>query len=359
MRHLTATLTLLILISTALAAGNAHHARAQSPAGSVRLVAVDADAAGNSPNALGSLNVCAEVPVGQSRDIDVIVQGVPALTDDAGGLAGYEFRLYYNPSFMRITGVNITQQMLSANPDSAVIDGLGDSVPNDSGRFLVVAADFGSDRGESGDGVLARITVEGVAIGTTNLTISPPGDFQAVEVTRLNDSGNHEYTIDGTQNALLAVGESCNPAATPPPPATPVTTQTPSPPTGEPGATDGPAASGDAGSTESPGAETPDGEDGSASPTGSPGEGGDDENNGSADNGDDDDGSDALLFVLLGLGVAAIAAGIAFFVINRRRAGGESAAGGDLPPAGDEPPSPSGETGDATPPDEPAGPPPQ
>jgi hypothetical protein len=77
--------------------------------GRVDLVAVDADPTGNQQNGpLGPVDECREVAVGETFDIDVIVDEV--YVND--GLAGWEFRLSYDAALVRVVGIDIAGQML-------------------------------------------------------------------------------------------------------------------------------------------------------------------------------------------------------------------------------------------------------
>jgi hypothetical protein len=279
--------------------------------GSIPLIAADTDVAGNTPGSLGSIDVCAEMQVGEQRQIDVVIQDV-----SEPGMAGFNFYLLYDERYIRIIEADVEGQMLGSAAASNVFD--FSVAPNEDGKMLVAAVDFGSGADETGSGVLVRLTIEGVGAGTTDLAITN----KKVEDS---DPATGDYAIEAVQNGLVAVGVACIPDASPPPPATDAPTQPID------GGTDGQTEPPQDGETPEPG-ESPEPGDGaspatSASPsaTGTGDGGGDDDGNGTGDNGgsdtDDDDGTGWLL-PAVGIGVAVLAlAGGAGFLIMRRRQG--------------------------------------
>jgi hypothetical protein len=157
-----ALLACLIALFTAASA-----ASAQAP-GQVDLVAIDVEPAGNAPNGpLGPVGTCHEVNVGETFEIDVVVNSVP----QGAGMAGFQFALLYDPSALRVTGVDEFGGMLNAGPGSSVLT-FGEMTPDVDGSFHVAAADFGTGPGESGDGTLASVTLEASSAGQSSLSVS-------------------------------------------------------------------------------------------------------------------------------------------------------------------------------------------
>ena len=90
--------------------------------------------------------------------------------------------------------------LLAANPGSSLVS-LGDSTPHADGSFLVAVTDFGlSTTPESGSGVLARITLQGVGPGVSELTLTS---------VAIADASNARYGIDSTVAAEVAVDALC------------------------------------------------------------------------------------------------------------------------------------------------------
>ena len=132
-----------------------------STADSVR---VDADPTGNTPTSLGTINDCREVDVDDSFDVDIVIQGV---TD----IHAFDISLSYDPAILELTG-NDVQQMLVAGGASNLLD-LSDALPDTDGFYGTRGQDLSTSAGdsESGDGVLARVTLKAVGTGTSTLSV--------------------------------------------------------------------------------------------------------------------------------------------------------------------------------------------
>ena len=144
--------------------------------------------------------------------------------------------LSYNPAFLKVVG-NDVNQLLAANPGSSVQNFTPDNPPppDTDGYFHPSAYDWQPDppvpgHSETGSGVLARITFQAIAPGTSQLTLTtvklmdPDG----------NAIGDTSYPFDRIFdgqifNAEIRIGEPC-PTVTPTP--TPTRTPTPGPPVG-------------------------------------------------------------------------------------------------------------------------------
>ena len=160
-------------------------------------VGIDADPAGNTATSLGEIETCVSVSPGDSFDIDVFVDAVPAEL----GLGGFGFNLNYDNAAITVTALEAAL-LLNANGDSGPLISLSEGTPDSDGSFTVGVADFsGSDPGETGAGVLARITLEASgASGITALTLT------AVDLaTPAADS----IPVDSTGAGQVAVGEEC------------------------------------------------------------------------------------------------------------------------------------------------------
>jgi hypothetical protein len=304
------TLSRALLVSLLAAAGAllvlTLSVRAQSVAGPVDFLGVDTDTAGNSPTSVGQVEVCSELEVGEERQIDIVVRGVPSSAD--GGLSGFQLLLLFDERFIHVTDYAIDDQFLAANDGSNVLEDFSDPVPNDTGVMVLAGVDFGSSDNESGDGVIARLTVSGVDTGTSDLII--------VTHELVPFSAQEKYEVTTLQNALLTVGVDCAPNASPPPPpdepATPRVTQLPE--TDAPGDNGGESPGASPDTPETPGeGETP-GPTGSGAPTAT-------RTAGASGNGDDDDGGGSGTLIIVALVViAALAAlgGAGYYFYTRR-----------------------------------------
>jgi hypothetical protein len=148
------------------------------------------------------------------------------------GIEGFQGDLGYDPTPLNVTGYNVAL-LLAYNSGSTVWDftrtdvGDPDHLPDADGKFTPVAVDGGSAPGETGSGVLARITFHAVANGTSQLTLTKVKLMDAAG-NPIGDT-NGDYIFDGPiSNAEIRIGEPC-PTATPTPTRTPTPTATPTP----------------------------------------------------------------------------------------------------------------------------------
>jgi hypothetical protein len=192
------TVGLLIVISAITST------EAASPQGPIDLLAADTDTTGNSANAIGSVEACAETSVGNQIVVDIIVQDVPAFVGPApnqgGGVSGFDFFVHYDPAILNVTGSDISQ-MLAVEAGSGPLD-FGDTPPDTGdGEFHVAAGDFGPS--EMGDGVLARITFDAIGAGTSSIDIDPPDLNDSLP--DIADGGNNLYDINTVLAGEVAV----------------------------------------------------------------------------------------------------------------------------------------------------------
>lgn len=178
--------------------------------GVIDLVAIDMDVTGNPANGLlSSVETCAQVPVGGQIQIDVIVDEI----DVQEKLKGFEFDLNFEDSGGPGTGTvkvvgNDVAQMIVANSGSSLLN-LSDSTPDATSPFKAAATDLGSPVSavsEVGEGVLARITLEGVADGISALTLSG-----VIIVAAEGPLANAQIPVNNIQGAAIAVGTATCP----------------------------------------------------------------------------------------------------------------------------------------------------
>ena len=167
---------------------------------------LDVDTAGNSALSLGSHETCAEIAsVGDTFDVDAVVRGIPPFDPEtwAGGVAGVQFMLNYDPAVVKVIGLD-TELMLTADADPPPLHmSFSDPVPDADGAFGVAAVDL-SGSGEDGDGVLARLTLEAIGEGGTILDITPDG-AEALVV----DPDGGPYALSFLADAEVVVGGPC------------------------------------------------------------------------------------------------------------------------------------------------------
>jgi hypothetical protein len=294
---------LVALLATSLAAN------AESSEGPIELLAIDTDPTGNTATSVGDVEVCSRLEVGDQYEVDVIVKGVPESTGSAGALTGIDFTISYDERYVEVVDVQADDQFLNAESGSNLID-FTEEVPDTDGLFHVALADFGDNADESGDGILARITLEGIGVGTSQLNFERELVFLDSDLGHVSDQGKYEF--DMIQNGLVTVGVDCAPNVTP----APVMTQTPAPiPTGS-------------GSAETPGESTPvpTNSDGSTVTPGPTSTGDDAGPTGTGDTinpQDDDDDGDTIVIVAIVVTGVLLALAAAGFIALRRRGGTE------------------------------------
>ncbi len=167
----------------------------------IAIVAIDTDvnnAPANTATSFGSIQQCNTLTVGGTLDVDVIIASIPPADEGGGGLDGFQFSLLYDEATVKVTSSD-ANMLLAANSGSSVVP-FGDTAPDTDGSFLIGVADFGSGTAEDGVGVLARITLEGVAQGVSSLTL-----------TRLTpvDSATNGYAVSNVLDADVAVDTGC------------------------------------------------------------------------------------------------------------------------------------------------------
>ena len=162
-------------------------------------IGIDPAPSDNTALSVGTIETCREVTANETFDIDVVVSGIP--TDRP--MQGYQVDLIYDSVLFRVLGAE-PDVMLGARPDSQVVGELTEDTPSQDGRFTVAAADFGSDPGETGSGVLARITLQVQEQASTE--ISTPLRLEEIEIIDDNLLPIEPEEVKVTQ---VAIGTAC------------------------------------------------------------------------------------------------------------------------------------------------------
>ena len=124
---------------------------------------IDTDATGNSATSLGDIDACVSVGTGQTFDVDVYVT-------DVANLAAWQANMAYDATLLRVTAADI--ELFAAGAEEGRTLSLSDTAPDQDGTFVLAAVDATPDsEGHNGSGVLARLTLEAVASGTSFLTL--------------------------------------------------------------------------------------------------------------------------------------------------------------------------------------------
>jgi hypothetical protein len=208
--NLAVRLLAAILLSLAGTCLLASAARAGGP--DVPAVLIDAGIEGNAPDAPGETQDCVSVPVGAAFQVDVIILDV---TD----LLAWEVNLEYDPTLLTVTEHDV-KLFQSANNGSAPID-ISSRLPDTSG-FHTLSAFESSDPPavDSGSGVLARVTLETLAEGESELQvgsrdINEDGKqdrgtlIKNVDNEVIGDETGDEFFDGETTGAMVAIGKDC------------------------------------------------------------------------------------------------------------------------------------------------------
>lgn len=186
---------------------------AAGPAGSIALLAIDADPTGNSARSVGTVEPCVSTSVGRPTQVDIVVPGSGVPADR--GISAYQFSLLYDPGSIWITDDD--SNMLLAQAAGSNVIAIADPRPDRNGVYVSWGVDFGPSgiepggSSETGPGVIARITLLPQSEGSSTLTLS---DVLAI------DDASRRITLETIQSATIYVGSPC-PAQSVAPPLSP------------------------------------------------------------------------------------------------------------------------------------------
>jgi hypothetical protein len=230
-----------MLIMAALVLSLVANEAQSAPPGNVDVVAIDLDATGNAPQALGATDGCRDgLTVGQIFDIDVVVKGVNV----ADGISGIGANIVYDEAIMKVNarGAGPVHMFMQAAPTGSFFDAFSDAVPDTDGDYRHDAAEIGGTA-ESGDGVIIRLTIEvvGAGVSTLDLTDSVEADGNPNVLDFTNGGaplvplqvGDAEIHSDASTCAAATPSPTPGPTASPQPTEIPTNSPIPSPtPTG-------------------------------------------------------------------------------------------------------------------------------
>ncbi len=192
-------------------------------------MSIDMNTTGNSANALGALDQCARIDQGASGVIDFTVDNLPPYVDnpplgvmdpsDTGGVQSFSFDFAF-PTGVSVAAADVSQ-MLNVNPGSSIF-AASDPTPDANSPWIATALDTGFPSvPESGDGVLARVTLSvGSAVASGQYLLS-------LNNNATGSSNGNFYFPHTTNSANVAVGQDCGPLVTPAPTPSPTPTPTP------------------------------------------------------------------------------------------------------------------------------------
>lgn len=176
-----------------------------SQAGTSAKVSVDTvPDSSNTATTVGTIDPCRTASVGSTFLIDIVIQNV-------SNLSGFQMNLLYDPTVLKIVPVsstkNVDYSFFLTSTGTAVLN-LGESLPdNGDGDFLLAAVQFPLAPA-SGSGVLARLKMEAIGSGTSNLSL--------LKVKLSDGNGNPIQPSDANgvytgpiQGGSIAVGQLC------------------------------------------------------------------------------------------------------------------------------------------------------
>lgn len=184
-------------------------------------VGIDTDITGNEPNSLGPQDSCNSLNVGETLQVDVVIKGVPPVTEDLQflGIAGWGYNLHYDPAVINVTAAE-NNMMLNANAPFEFVmanytqGGGANPLPATSGNMRIDFADISEDY-EDGDGVLSRLTLTAVGPGTTTLRLDSEVDSEPAP--SIYQVAGTPYGISELQDAVVIVGSDCDGVPVPTP----------------------------------------------------------------------------------------------------------------------------------------------
>jgi len=129
-------------------------------------IGVDAITEGNTATSLGPHDSCVSVDKGETFDVDIFIADV---TD----LLAWEAYLAYDNAVVQVVDRDV-DMFQAADPGSSVFNTSESVPPNEDGLFRAGGTDLiDPPVGDSGSGVLARLTLEALDTGRTTLSIEP------------------------------------------------------------------------------------------------------------------------------------------------------------------------------------------
>jgi hypothetical protein len=204
----TAVLVAALLVMSPPAGLVAPSLHAQTPTS----IGVDVVPSGNTATSIGNVQACASAQQGDSFIVDILIT--------VNDLLAWELPVSYNPDVLEVTGRDVQKQFQSANPGSQILD-LSDKVPDDDGRYELQAVDTADPPSpDSGNGILARLTLKARGPGISPLGIAPvdlDGDNKPDRGILLRQANgdiagdvNGDSIFDGPAlDAEIRVGQPC------------------------------------------------------------------------------------------------------------------------------------------------------
>lgn len=167
-------------------------------------VGFDVDVAGNTATSLGAIDQCRSVNPGDTFEVDVFVDEIPAGQD----FAGFQYALSFDDSRASIASQD--HSLLIASAGGTSLGDLSDAVPDGETPHVVIVIDFGTEEIGPVSGVLGRYSID-VPLG------APSGIFSlTLDEVVLGDGNGDPIPVDNVldgaavpEHGLIAVGQPC------------------------------------------------------------------------------------------------------------------------------------------------------
>ncbi len=186
---------------------------------------LDLDTSGNTAASVGNVDGCRSVSAGDTFDVDVWVEDVPAAADLGGGLAAWGYNLLFDPKILEITAVDNRSQMASFGGNTGVFEIINADangpqtaapLPATTGNlrvdFVIVSPPSGYP---SGSGVMSRLTVHAIGSGSSDVTLADRAGRNVPWPLLLDGAAGDPYPVASVQNGIVAVGQPCPGVPTP------------------------------------------------------------------------------------------------------------------------------------------------
>jgi hypothetical protein len=165
---------------------------------SIELLAIDTNVSGNAPVVVGAVESCASAPAGTLVTIDIVVDSIPEVVNQQGGILGFQFDLLYKKRALSVVSVD-NAQILTANAGSSPLE-FTEPLPDGDGRLVTIYVDLSETAPESGAGVLSRITLKKMSRASTAIEIVNP---------IVVDASNNTYVFGEVRGARIVSREGC------------------------------------------------------------------------------------------------------------------------------------------------------
>ena len=211
MKALWLAATVIALLVVLVASGILGSGGAVTRAAAEFSLEVDTDPAGNTGDSLGPTEVCRQISVGQSFEVDIVAKEAPPLF-------GVEVSFLYDPAVLRITAIQVNSGLFLGKIAGSSPVSFSDPTPDEDGDFRAAVADFGNT-GPSGNGTVFRFTLQAKAGGTSPFqfaTDDPETFFNEGPVVPDTENNPLAPLLSGGE---IRVGqEPCSASEPPPPP---------------------------------------------------------------------------------------------------------------------------------------------